>query len=159
MLYVKVSGDNTVFYVEGVYGKYGNEDLLINKQMIKSGFDSIPSLYYDVITKNQSETEFLADLDEIRKAYVQDDSRSHSDNQNIPQNFDNGQEEKTHLSRDLFADYDQPITRADVDALHSRFTSRTSVNHFSQDDLEATAKWAYKYYQQMGVKSPFFRAW
>ena len=80
LLYVKAGSDNTVYYVEGVYSKYGNEDLLLNKQMVKSGFDSIPKLYYDIITKNQSESEFLADLDKIRKAYVQDDSQYLSDN-------------------------------------------------------------------------------
>ena len=58
-------------------------------------------------------------------------------------------------------DYDKQITRADIDRLRETFPQRKSVNAFTQQELEATAKWAYRDYhiKKLGVKSPFFRAW
>ena len=40
-----------------------------------------------------------------------------------------------------------------------RAISRKSINEFTSADIEASGKWAYKFYKEMGVKSPFFRAW
>lgn len=56
-----------------------------------------------------------------------------------------------------FVDYDKPITFADVDTLRS--VGRKSVNDFTSADIEKTQKWAHKFYKQLGIKSPFFRAW
>ena len=44
--------------------KYGNEPLVVNKQMIKTGINDIPNLkgLNEAIKQKQSETEFLADL-------------------------------------------------------------------------------------------------
>ncbi len=36
---------------------------------------------------------------------------------------------------------------------------RKSINDFTQEDIEKSQKWAYKFYQQLGTKSPFFRRW
>ena len=56
--------------------------------------------------------------------------------------------------------YSRPITAQDVRALRSiNGGARLSVNQFTPEDLKKTQKWAYRYYQQLGVKSPFFRAW
>ena len=54
-------------------------------------------------------------------------------------------------------DYYAPITVEDVNVLRS--IGRKSVNEFTADDLKKTQKWAHKFYQEMGLKSPFFRAW
>jgi hypothetical protein len=59
----------------------------------------------------------------------------------------------------LIEEYKKPITRADIVRLHSLILKRKSVNRFTPDEIRATGKWAYKYWQQMGAKSPFFRAW
>jgi hypothetical protein len=69
-----VGSDNVVYYVEAVTTEYRNEKLLVNKQMINAGFDSIPNLHglIDVINKKESSSQYLADLKEIREAYVQD---------------------------------------------------------------------------------------
>lgn len=54
-------------------------------------------------------------------------------------------------------DYKKPITAQDVEVLRS--IGRKSVNEFTGADLQKAGKWAYKFYQELGTKSPFFRAW
>lgn len=86
IIYVKVNEQGIVYYLEQATTKYGNEPLLINKQMIKTGINDIPNLpgLKDAITKKQSEIEFLDDLKKIQQVYVQDDYQSHS-NEKISQ--------------------------------------------------------------------------
>lgn len=82
IMYVKVNDQGTVYYLEQVTSKYGNEPLLVNKQMIKTGIDDIPDLpgLIDAITKKQSETEFLNDLKKAQQVYAQSVYQSHSIN-------------------------------------------------------------------------------
>ncbi len=54
-------------------------------------------------------------------------------------------------------EYKKPITQQDITTLRS--IGRKSINEFSSEDIQKTKKWAYKFYQELGVKSPFFRAW
>ncbi len=58
---------------------------------------------------------------------------------------------------DRYADYDKPITVYDVEVLRS--IGRKSINSFTSEDIQKAAKWAYKFYKELGTKSPFFRAW
>lgn len=60
-------------------------------------------------------------------------------------------------SENKYADFDKPITARDIEILRS--IGRKSVNDFTAEDIEKAQKWAYKFYQQLGEKSPFFRAW
>ncbi|MBQ8249060.1 MAG: hypothetical protein IJY93_04160 [Clostridia bacterium] len=87
IVYVKVGADDVVYYVEAVTTEYHGEKMLVNKQMIKTGIDTIPNLHglEAAINKKESSSQYLADLQEIRKAYVQDVKENHSDN-SIPQN-------------------------------------------------------------------------
>ena len=80
IIYVKTAQDGLVYYLEQVTSVYGNEPLLINKQMIKTGIDDIPDLpgLKDAITKKQSEIEFLDDLKKAPKVYAQGVYQSHS---------------------------------------------------------------------------------
>ena len=55
------------------------------------------------------------------------------------------------------ADYDKPITVADVETLRS--IGRKSINDFTSEDIARSEKWAHKFYKELGTKSPFFRAW
>ena len=74
IVFVKVAPNNVIYYVEAITTQYNKEKLLVNKQMIKTGIDEIPNLsgLYDAIRKKQSHHQYLADLQQIRKAYVQD---------------------------------------------------------------------------------------
>ena len=49
------------------------------------------------------------------------------------------------------------MTSADVSAVQS--IGRKSINDFTSSDIAATESFAKKYFREMGVKSPFFRAW
>ena len=55
------------------------------------------------------------------------------------------------------AEYEKPITAADVETL--RTIGRKSINDFTSEDIKKAQKWAYKFYRELGAKSPFFRAW
>ena len=55
------------------------------------------------------------------------------------------------------AEYEKPITAADVEIL--RTIGRKSINDFTSEDIKKAQKWAYKFYRELGTKSPFFRAW
>ena len=80
LVYVKVGENNVTYYVEAVTEEYHNEKLLVNKQMIKTGIDEIPNLHglIAAINKKESSSQYLADLQEIRKAYVQDVKENYS---------------------------------------------------------------------------------
>lgn len=54
-------------------------------------------------------------------------------------------------------EYAEPISRQDIVTLRS--IGRKSINDFTREDIEKTEKWAYKFWQQLGTKSPFFRRW
>lgn len=80
-----------------------------------------------------------------------------------PPNNMTGQKENTadyggaKYSVEDYAEYDEPITTADVEIL--RNIGKKSINDFTSEDLHKAQKWAYKYYQLFKTKSPFFRSW
>lgn len=49
------------------------------------------------------------------------------------------------------------MTETDIKAVQG--IGRISVNQFSAADIKATERFARQYWKEMGVKSPFFRAW
>ena len=51
--------------------------------------------------------------------------------------------------------YEEPINSQDIAVLRS--IGRKSINDFTGEDMEKSGKWAYKFWQQLGIKSPFFR--
>lgn len=55
------------------------------------------------------------------------------------------------------AEYEKPITSEDVETLRS--IGRKSINNFTSENIAKAQKWAYKFYRELGEKSPFFRAW
>lgn len=61
------------------------------------------------------------------------------------------------VNRSSENDYGKPITFEDVKKLRS--IGRKSINNFTSGDVKKAQKWAYKFYQELGIKSPFFRAW
>lgn len=69
-------------------------------------------------------------------------------------------EKSARQSKDLeanLAEYKKPITLADVQSLRSM--PNKSVNEFSSKEIDASGKWAHKFYKELKTKSPFFRAW
>ena len=55
------------------------------------------------------------------------------------------------------AEWKKPITLQDIETLRS--IGRKSVNNFDSAEIKKSQKWAYKFYNELGAKSPFFRAW
>ncbi len=51
--------------------------------------------------------------------------------------------------------YNEPINTQDIATLRS--IGRKSINDFTSEDIAKSGKWAYKFWQQLGTKSPFFR--
>ena len=90
LVYVKVGKDNVIYYVEAITTEYNKKKLLVNKQMVKTGIDYIPDLYglVDAINKKEGSSQYLADLQKIRKAYVQDVKENYPIN-SIPENQKN----------------------------------------------------------------------
>lgn len=65
--------------------------------------------------------------------------------------------EVRNSNREDDSEYKKPITPEDVSILRS--IGRKSINRFTSEDIQKAQKWAYKFYQELGTKSPFFRAW
>lgn len=66
--------------------------------------------------------------------------------------------EGARASVDLdYAGYDETLTVQDVNVLRP-FPKKQSINDFSSDQIKKSRKWAYKFYKELGEKSPFFRA-
>ena len=53
--------------------------------------------------------------------------------------------------------YSSGISMSDIQVLRS--IGRKSVNDFTGKDIEIAQEWAEKFYKEIGIKSPFFRAW
>ncbi len=125
IIYVKVNADNTVYYLEQVTDQYHGEKLLVNKQMIKVGIGDIPHLkgLEDAITKKQSKSQYLADLDQVRKVYVQDATDSYS-NKSIAQNTPivNTQSEKA------LAPIGENVVRTSTDGVKKEVTAPIGEN-------------------------------
>lgn len=64
------------------------------------------------------------------------------------------------LSDDGYSEYNLPITFDDVKKIHEIFkqNGEISVKRFNSEQLKLTQKWAYKFYNDIGIKSPFFTA-
>ncbi len=90
LMYVKVAENGLVYYLEQITEKYGNEPLLVNKQMIKTGADDIPNLpgLKEAINKKQETAEFLADLRKARQVYAQSVHQQSLTDTTVPQNGD-----------------------------------------------------------------------
>ena len=72
-------------------------------------------------------------------------------------NEDNNDIRYSFEDNERYAEYDKPITPDDIRLL--RKIGRKSINEFTPQEIEIAQKWAYKFYQQLGTKSPFFRRW
>ena len=84
-----------------------------------------------------------------------DASNNFQDNKEQKNTADEGGVKKSE--REKFAEYNKPITLDDIKVLRS--IGRKSINAFTAEEVETAQKWAYKFYKQLGTKSPFFRRW
>lgn len=123
IVYVKVTSDNAIYYVEAVTEEYHNEKLLVNKQMIKTGFEEIPNLHglISAINKKEGSSQYLADLEKIRKAYVQDVKGNYLNNiisnpmENVKDVFGYNINQDAEVNEDLLEDMSYYHPDAEVD--------------------------------------------
>lgn len=184
ILYV-TDGVDTTYYVEEIF----SEDALTGKQMIKTKKGTVPSAYENIINNKEAFLAPLDNAaDAVPGMYVQDVRQYNASANKISQadksvkgkfSLDEAyrnamssgkvQERRNTLAgqnaqtaedgkvSNSIEDYKKPITEQDVEVLRS--IGRKSVNEFTGADLQKAGKWAYKFYQELGTKSPFFRAW
>ena len=69
---------------------------------------------------------------------------------------DGNRQHELHYGNE-YSEYNKPINEEDIEVLRS--IGRKNINDFTSEDIQKSQKWAYKLYQQLGTKSPFFRAW
>lgn len=99
----------------------------------------------------QNATQYQQDVKENLRSETRENERAMRDTRGAPENRYSFDEEESE------DEYKKPITQQDITTLRS--IGRKSINEFSSEDIQKTKKWAYKFYQELGVKSPFFRAW
>lgn len=106
------------------------------------------------MTQNGESVKGKFSLDEAYRKAVSSGNVQERRNTLAGQNAQTAEDGKVSNSLE---DYKKPITEQDVEVLRS--IGRKSVNEFTGADLQKAGKWAYKFYQELGTKSPFFRAW
>lgn len=75
----------------------------------------------------------------------------------VPADIDKESKIQQAVDEVKFSISNDTITRDDVKAIQS--VGRKSVNNFTSEDIEKTKVFAERYFKELGVKSPFFRAW
>ena len=152
-------------YVIAGYGKINKFNsvmaVAINEYLNENGRKSF--YLHEIMIKNKDVSPFMAEQKETVSA------GKTSSTTNIPNNSPNVNpktENNQNISSDTqyskqndleYMQYDKPITVEDIKVLRS--IGRKSINDFTSEDIQKSQKWAYKFYQQLGTKSPFFRAW
>ena len=125
---------------------------------------------HDAALKLREELKSLEEVQEVFDNALENsirnmrDALTEAENAKTRENLDvlekQAEKEGLQLSEEIgdrYADYDKPITVYDVEVLRS--IGRKSINSFTSEDIQKAAKWAYKFYKELGTKSPFFRAW
>ncbi len=104
--------------------------------------------YFDALTEN---------VDRLTQLFAE--GLNEIGNRTETENIKNTAEDGGVKFDSRFDEYEKTISAEDVKNLHNLFNTRKSINDFSASEIEATQKWAYKFYKELGSKSPFFRAW
>ena len=122
------------------------------KKFFTSLFAKINKVY-KTVPPDSAEGKYIADMRKaikpIRDAFMEgavEAAKKQSKTNNA---------EIRHKAR--YTEYNKPITTEDIATLRS--IGRKSINEFTSDEIEKAQKWAYKFYSELGEKSPFFRAW
>ena len=139
LVYVKVIGANNVYYLESVTDEYNGEKLLVNKQLIKTGIDDIPNMkgLKDAIIKKQALADFLADLNEIHKAYA----RSANQDSTVSNDSILDSSEKSNPENEVWASAEVPPGEAG-EQTGKGYTVREGVGKLFADQLDRLTEMA-----------------
>lgn len=145
----------SAYYAEQMLGTDAAIDLLLGekptlKQKILSFFKKSARDYSSDEALSRESRKFLREYKALFDRFSE---------RNRGRNIEAGNASDEKNIREAMEDesYESPITIADISKL--RAIGRKSVNNFTEQDIEVSKKWAYKFYKELGVKSPFFRAW
>ncbi|MBQ3182527.1 MAG: hypothetical protein IJB57_02555, partial [Clostridia bacterium] len=127
-------------------------------EMITAEGKSIADIANDIEMMDKLLDLFVNGMNEVRDNY---DSYVRGEREGVSDN--SAKSQQLTEDEDKLAGYDKSITMNDVKLLRTIIAShngeRVSINDFTAEDIEKAQKWAYKFYKELGVKSPFFRAW
>lgn len=144
---IKVEFDYTGMVAYEFARKFGNQRFS----------DTLQSLRYDGVIVDEGFECVVFDRNQMKSA----DPVTYDNDGNVIPLSERFDEEKVDVRYSVrtnrFVDFDKPITLDDVRTLRS--IGRKSINKFTPEDIEKAQKWAHKFYQQLGTKSPFFRRW
>lgn len=134
-------------YVRAYAGVYDNESIEdIYEELLADAYAGM-----NRFGDTQNATQYQQAVKENVRSETRENERAMRDTRGAPENRYSFDEEESE------DEYKKPITQQDITTLRS--IGRKSINEFSSEDIQKTKKWAYKFYQELGVKSPFFRAW
>ena len=161
------------------YFAFYSEEMLTNKHSLEKLLEAEPTLKDKILSFFKGASTDYADVPKLAgaaKKYYRtykklfDEFSARNAESNANENTITSMNQKNMQVSDRqyaaeeqrrFVEYNKPITKADVDVIHNiaAKTPEISVNKFTKQDIETTQKWAYKFHQELGKKSPFFRAW
>lgn len=128
-------------------------------EKIKDAIDKLKQWMKDLLGQYSSKSteaqilrEYKDKLDTLQDTWDKAFKAAVTANQALQKEGRSEEEEVQYQDR-----YDEPITLADVQVL--RDIGRKTVNEFTSEDISKSQKWAHKFYKELGIKSPFFRAW
>lgn len=125
-----------------------------NRNLLQKFIDVIKDFIANLkgLKQNERLVNDLGYIEErLARVYASKDTKKTADNSG--EKYSSNKKNETNS----YNAYNEPITVEDSLVLHS--IGRKSVNQFTDEDIKKSQKWAYKFYQQLGEKSPFFRAW
>lgn len=125
--------------------------------LIAQGRDNVAT-FYDIVKIKESNSTNNSTAAAVRLNMLSDDS-IHENSEKVNTLKEKGDGKRYALPDDaeMKKEYNKPITAQDVRELQS--IGKKSINEFTSEELEKSQKWAYKFYRELGTKSPFFRAW
>ncbi len=118
--------------------------------------DYLEDINYHTTRKHMIRGDYDSVMDEFGEKYTKPVAKEQREDNAVPK-FMARKSEVDGNAESEYAEYDKPITSEDVEVLRS--IGRKSINDFSAEDTKKSQKWAHKFWQQLGTKSPFFRAW
>ncbi len=156
VLYEKIIGDESYYIVQAVPDTKAKTLYVVSAFIGKSGYKKEASQLInakgpDATAKTGSAS---ASTDIISEKSQKDNTFDENNSKNIS-------DERKSVKRSYEPTEDIQITLQDVQTLRSitQDGKRKSINDFSSAEIQKAEKWARKFYKELGVKSPFFRAW
>ena len=155
---IKITDEQNAHYAEGMLSDRAIlERLVADKPTLK---DKILNFFKGAAADYADDVKLSAEAKKLYRQYKKlfDEFSAHNADTNaVERTVRSKSDEREYAFANTKEEYNKPITLKDIAILHS--IGRKSINEFTSEDIVKAQKWAYKFYDEMGEKSPFFRAW